>query len=200
VSPQAEQEGPKPNHQSLDLPSRIEALLFVADEPAPIYQLAQSLEVGESEVERALDRLAEHCRDRGLRLQRSDRRVQFVTAPEAAADVRRFLGLDSSSRLSTAALETLALVAYRQPITRAEMEAVRGVNCDSVLRTLLSRGMIVAAGRLNQAGRPIVYATTFEFLQHFGLSDLGELPSWADFAASRGGQLNEPGREADQAS
>jgi len=165
-------------HRDLDLRARIEALLFVADEPAPVQQLAQALEVGEREVIAALEELAKHCRERGLRLQRKNRLVQLVTAPEAASDVQRFLGLDISSRLSTAALETLALAAYRQPITRAQIEAIRGVNCDGVLRTLLSRGLIAAQGRLHQAGRPIIYGTTFEFLQYFGLADLGELPDW----------------------
>jgi segregation and condensation protein B len=100
----------------------------------------------------------------------------MVTAPEAAPHIERFLDLELSSKLSAPALETLAIVAYQQPVTRAEMEAVRGVNCDSVLRTLLSKGLIEEVGRLPQAGRPIVYGTTFEFLQHFGLQDLAELP------------------------
>ena len=186
------------NGHPLELPSRIEALLFVADEPAQIQQLAQALEVTEGEVEAALEQLAERCGQRGLRLQRSDRQVQFVTAPQAAPDVQRFLGLDNTSTLSTAALETLALVAYRQPLTRPEIEAVRGVNCDSVLRTLLSRGLIAVQGRLDQAGRPIIYGTTFEFLQYFGLSDLSDLPDWADMASSQGGGLNAPRRQANE--
>lgn len=188
-----------PTSCHLDLVARIEALLFVADEPTHVQQLARTLAVSESEVQRALDSLTEQCQARGLRLQRNDRRVQFVTAPGAAPDVQRFLGLDGSARLSEAALETLALVAYQQPITRAQIEAIRGVSSDSVLRTLLSRGLVAAQGRLDQVGRPIVYGTTFEFLQHFGLSNLSELPSWAEFASSREEQPSEPGREADQA-
>jgi segregation and condensation protein B len=160
----------------LELPSQIEALLFVADEPVSVQQLAQALDVSPSEVESALQALDARCEGRGLRLQSRDHLVQLVTAPEAADHVRRFLGLDATTKLSPAALETLALVAYRQPVTRAEIESVRGVNCDSVLRTLLSRGLIAALGRLDQVGRPIVYGITFEFLQHFGLSDLSELP------------------------
>lgn len=100
----------------------------------------------------------------------------MVTAPEAADYVRRFLGLELTGKLSPAALETLAVVAYRQPATRADIEAVRGVNSDSVLRTLINRGMIEEQGRLDKAGRPIVYGTTFEFLQHFGLAALEQLP------------------------
>ncbi len=187
------------NGHTLDLSSRIEALLFVADEPAQLRQLAQALEVTEQDVESALEQLAERCRERGLRLQRSDRQVQFVTAPQAAPDVQRFLGLDNTSTLSTAALETLALVAYRQPLTRPEIESIRGVNCDSVLRTLVSRGLVAAQGRLEQAGRPIIYGTTFEFLQYFGLSDLSDLPDWADLASSQGGGLNASRRQENQA-
>jgi segregation and condensation protein B len=199
LPPKAEQEEQNPNCDGLPLPARIEALLFVTDEPTPVKQLAQALEVSESEVLRALQELEVHCRERGLRLQRTDRQVQFVTAPEAASDVQRFLGLEGSSKLSAAALETLALVAYRQPITRPQMEAIRGVNCDSVLRTLLSRGLVQPQGRLEQAGRPIIYGTTFEFLQYFGLSRLSELPAWEELATDGEGELNEPGCEAHEA-
>jgi segregation and condensation protein B len=197
---EAEHKEPNPDHVGLDLPARIEALLFVADEPTHIEQLAQALEVSEGEVVMALQELEVHCRGRGLRLQRTDRQVQFATAPEAAPDVQRFLGLESSSKLSAPALETLALVAYRQPITRPQIEAIRGVNCDSVLRTLLSRGLVAAQGRLDQVGRPIVYGTTFEFLQYFGLSNLAELPAWENLGAPGEGELGEPGREADEES
>jgi len=183
----------------LDLAARIEALLFVADEPTHVQQLARTLAVSEGEVQRALESLSEQCRARGLRLQQDDRRVQFVTAPGAAPDVQRFLGLDGSARLSEAALETLALVAYQQPITRAQIEAIRGVSSDSVLRTLLSRGLVAARGRLDQVGRPIIYGTTFEFLQHFGLSNLSELPSWAEFASSREEQPSKLGLALEQA-
>jgi segregation and condensation protein B len=100
----------------------------------------------------------------------------MVTAPEATDFVRRFLGLELTSKLSPAALETLAIVAYRQPATRAQIEAVRGVNSDSVLRTLVNRGLVEEVGRLDQAGRPIIYGTTFEFLQQFGLSSVEQLP------------------------
>jgi segregation and condensation protein B len=194
---QVEQEEQNPNRDGLALPARLEALLFVADEPTPVRQLAEALEVSESEVMVALEELEGHCRERGLRLQRTDRQVQFVTAPEAAADVQRFLGLEGSSKLSTPALETLALVAYRQPVTRPQIETIRGVNCDSVLRTLLSRGLVQPLGRLEQAGRPIIYGTTFEFLQYFGLSRLSELPGWEELATEGEGELDEPGCEAD---
>jgi segregation and condensation protein B len=113
-------------------------------------------------------------------LQRKGDRVQLASAPEAAPYIERFLGLDLTARLSPAALEVLAIVAYRQPITRAQIEAVRGVSCDAVLRTLVSRGLLEEVGRLEQAGRPILYGTTFQFLQHFGLNTLSDLPPLKD--------------------
>jgi len=184
----------------LDLPSRIEALLFVADDPVSVGQVAQALQVDESQVEAGVGLLVAQCQVRGLRLQRQNHLVQLVTAPQAAPDVERFLGLDSSSRLSTAALEALALIAYRQPITRVQVEAIRGVNCDGVLRTLLTRGLVAPQGRLEQAGRPILYGTTFEFLQRFGLSNLSELPALEDLKAwMGGGESSARGRETGEA-
>lgn len=160
----------------MEIKPLIESLLFVADEPVAIGRLAAAIGVNREAVEETLRVLSEEYAQRGLRIQRKGERVQMVTAPEAASHIERFLDLELSSKLSAPALETLAIVAYQQPVTRAEMEAVRGVNCDSVLRTLLSKGLIEEVGRLPQAGRPIVYGTTFEFLQHFGLQGLDELP------------------------
>ncbi len=158
----------------------VESLLFVADEPVTVERLATAIGVERLAVEEALRELSEEYEQRGLRIQRKEGRVQIVTAPSAAPYIERFLGLELTSRLSAPALEALAIVAYQQPITRAGVEAVRGVNCDSVLRTLVSKGLIEAVGRLPQAGRPIVYGTTFEFLQYFGLQDLAELPPLAE--------------------
>ena len=152
------------------------ALLFVAEGPVSVSQLARVLEAEPNEVESALGEVEAWLADGGLSLQRQDDRVQVVTAPDLAAYVERFLGLDLSNRLSAAALETLAIIAYRQPITRAEIEAIRGVNCDGVLRTLSTKGLVGEVGRLEQAGRPILYGTTFEFLQHFGLHQVQDLP------------------------
>lgn len=160
----------------MEIKPLIESLLFVADEPVAIGRLAAAIGVKREAVEEALLVLSEEYEQRGLRLQRKGERVQTVTAPEAAPHIERFLDLELSSRLSAPALETLAIVAYQQPVTRAEIEAVRGVNCDSVLRTLVSKGLIEEVGRLPQAGRPIIYGTTFEFLQYFGLQGLAELP------------------------
>jgi len=158
------------------LPALVESLLFVADGPVTPEQLSQSLGVHTSVIRQTLEGIAGTCDGRGLALQWQAGRVQLVTSPEAAPYIERFLNLELSSRLSAAALETLAIIAYRQPVTRSQMESVRGVNCDSVIRTLQHRGFIESVGRLEQAGRPIVYGTTFEFLQYFGLEDLSELP------------------------
>jgi segregation and condensation protein B len=160
----------------------IESLLFVASSSVSIAQLAQALAVGEANVEPALEQLATACtaQRRGLMVQRRGDRVQLVTAPDAGPYIERFLGLDLTTKLSQAALESLALIAYRQPITRAQIEAVRGVNCDGVLRTLLARGLVEPVGRLEQAGRPFLYGTTFQFLQYFGIEDLEHLPPLPD--------------------
>ncbi len=160
----------------LDPSALVEALLFVADEPVSVQRLAEALETTPGQVEKALRSLEGALEGRGLRLQRMGSRVQMVTAPEAAPVVERFLGLGGRRRLSPAALETLAIIAYRQPISRPEIESIRGVNCDSVLRTLLSAGLIEEVGRAPTVGRPILYGTTFAFLQHFGLSRLEDLP------------------------
>jgi segregation and condensation protein B len=160
----------------LSLLAIIENLLFVADEPVTVARLAQATETSAEQIEAALAALNADGAERGLRLQRKGDKLQLVTHPDAAPVIERFLGLEATSKLSAAALETLAVVAYQQPCTRAQIEAVRGVNCDSVLKNLLSKGLIEELGRLETVGHPILYGTTFEFLQHFGLNNLTELP------------------------
>jgi segregation and condensation protein B len=162
--------------KQIPLPALVEGLLFVADEPVTVARLAQAIEVNEDAVEAALNEISADGVNRGVRLQRKGDRVQLVTRPEAAAYIERFMGLENSGRLSQAALETLSIVAYRQPCTRAQIEVVRGVNCDSVLRNLLSKGLIEESGRQETVGHPFLYSTTFAFLQHFGLRSLNELP------------------------
>lgn len=164
------------SENTLELKALVESLLFVAEGPVTPSQLARALRVSDTEVRDALIALAEEYRSRGLRLQRDDGRVQIVTAPEAAPRIEQFLNLTTDGNLSAAALETLAIIAYRQPLTRAEIEALRGVDCSGVLRTLASKGFIAQLGRLERAGRPIVYGTTFQFLRYFGLHSLDELP------------------------
>ena len=160
-----------------DLLRHLESLLFVSSEPAEIAQLAAALDVPVSDIESAIDEFAERCKWRGIRVQRKGQRVQLASSPDAAPYVEKFLGLNAVTRLSQAALETLAIIAYRQPITRPEIEVLRGVDCDGVLRTLTARQLIVEVGRLDTVGHPIRYGTTFEFLRYFGLERLDQLPS-----------------------
>jgi segregation and condensation protein B len=166
----------KTERNPLSLAARVESVLFVAEEPLSTHRLAEALEVTSGQIELALRELARHYEGRGLRLQHVDNRVQLTTAPVAAPYIERFLGLEARMHLSQAALEALAIIAYRQPVTRSLVEAIRGVGSDSVLRTLLSAGLIERVGRADTVGRPFLYGTTAEFLQHFGLQSLDELP------------------------
>jgi segregation and condensation protein B len=161
----------------LSLPARLEALLFVAAEPVAPAQFAGLLDMKVGVIETALEELEKELRPRGLRLQRHAGRVQLTTAPELGETIEQFLGLEATSRLSRAALEALAVVAYQQPVTRPGVDAVRGVNSDGVIKSLLSKGLLQEVGRTEGPGRPILYGTTPEFLQHFGLNALSELPS-----------------------
>ena len=170
---------PMSDELPLPLTGMVESLLFVSGEPVSVARLAEALEVSAEQVEEALAELRETTRDgasRGLILQRRGDKVKLTTRPECAPYVEKFLGLSLTSRLSRPALETLAIVAYQQPVTRPEIEMIRGVNCDGVIQTLLSRGLIEEVGRLETAGRPIQYGTTFAFLQHFGLRSLEDMP------------------------
>ena len=161
---------------TLSIEALVESLLFVADGPVTVARLAEALEISPRMVEAALTTLTDHYATRGLSLQHTRDKVQLTTAPAAASHVERFLGLAAATALSKAALETLAIIAYQQPVTRPQVEAVRGVNSDSVIKNLLSKGLIEEAGRTDGPGRPTLYATTSEFLQHFGLVALTELP------------------------
>jgi segregation and condensation protein B len=173
-------EAPILSEHNISLPARIEALLFAAPGSVTLAQLAAALEVNVEEVEQGLDSLDATYLDpvpgRGLRLQRHRGRVQLTTAPEAGDLVERFLGLEAGSRLSRAALETLAIVAYQQPTTRPQVDAIRGVNSDGVMKSLLGKGLIQEIGRAEAAGRPILYGTTPEFLQYFGINSIKDLP------------------------
>lgn len=158
---------------------RLEAMLFVAGEPVTTGQLAAALDVTTSVVERGLKELEEGLQERGLRLQRNAGRVQLTTAPELADLIERFLGLEAVSHLSRAALETLAIIAYQQPVTRPQVDSIRGVNSDGMMKSLLSKGLIQESGRTDGPGRPILYTTSPAFLQHFGINSLAELPPLA---------------------
>ena len=178
-------ENPEELRRDIDLLNLLEALLFVAPGAVPPAQLASALDLPVQEVENGLKILDTQFATRGVRLQWHMGRVQLTTAPETAQLVERFLGLEASSRLSRAALETLAIIAYQQPVTRPEIDAVRGVNSDGVIKSLLSKGLISEAGRAERPGRPILYITTSDFLGHFGLSSLTELPPLAPIESLR---------------
>jgi segregation and condensation protein B len=156
----------------------IESLLFVTGRPLTRAELRKLLEVDEERLETALEWLAESLRrgERGIRLQLLGEQVQLVTAPENARYVAALLGLPMTAKLTPAALETLAVISYRQPITRSQIEAIRGVNSDRALASLLQYGLVAEVGRAPTVGRPALFATTPEFLQLFGLSRLEELP------------------------
>lgn len=158
------------------LKTMLESLLFVAQGPVEVSDLAKSLRIKVGELEPCLEALATEYEERGFRLQRLGTLVQIVSAPEAAKYVAEFLNMDHHQRLSQAALETLAIVAYKQPITRAGIEAVRGVNSDGAVATLLARELIEEVGRAPTPGRPMLLGVTVRFLEHFGLQRREELP------------------------
>lgn len=162
---------------NLTLEALAETILFVSSGPVTISRLARTLDITPSAARKVLQTLEEIYIERGLRLQWVDEAVQLTTAPEASEIVERFLGLEvSTTRLSQAALEVLSIIAYMQPITRPQIDEIRGVNSDGALRTLLSKGLLEEVGRMEGPGRPILYGTTPEFMQHFGLTNLAELP------------------------
>jgi segregation and condensation protein B len=163
----------------LSLSAQLETLLFVSGEPVATAQLAAALDVAPSVIERGLNELDASLSQRGLKLQRHAGRVQLTTAPQLAELIERFLGLEATAHLSRAALETLAIIAYQQPVTRPQIDSIRGVNSDSMMKSLLHKNLIFESGRGDGPGRPILYSTTPEFLQHFGLNSILEMPPLA---------------------
>jgi segregation and condensation protein B len=153
----------------------LEALLFVAERPLSRREIASLAGVDLDTVDQRLGDLEVTLAERGIRLIVDGDRVELATAPEAGALVARYVGVDAI-RLSPASLETLAIVAYRQPVTRAAIERIRGVDSDYTVRSLLHRRLIVELGRSDAPGRPFLYGTGFDFLERFGLTSLTELP------------------------
>ena len=164
--------------------AKIEGLLFVSSGLVSIHQLSKTLEIKEKEVESCLLELENYYKvdGHGLRLMRVKNKVQLTTDPAISETVEKFFGLQAPSTLSQAAHETLAIVAYKQPVTRPQVDVVRGVNSDSVLRNLLFKGLIEELGRADTPGRPIYYGTSPVFLQYFGLESIDDLP-FVDFDA-----------------
>ncbi|MEM7800298.1 MAG: SMC-Scp complex subunit ScpB [Chloroflexota bacterium] len=169
--------------EALPLDAQIESILFVSSGPVTVNRLARTLLTTKSKIRAALGKLETHFGSRGMRLQWTNESIQLTTAPENSEIIERFLGLEvPPTRLSQAALEVLAIIAYMQPITRPQIDEIRGVNSDGALRTLLSKGLLAEVGRLDGPGRPILYGTTSEFMQYFGLNKLTELPPLPDTA------------------
>jgi segregation and condensation protein B len=156
----------------------IESVLFVSGRPLERAELRKLLNVDDNELADGLQALAEslESQGRGIRMQRLGEQVQLVTAPENARYVAALLGLPMTARLTAPSMETLAVISYRQPITRAQIEAVRGVNSDRALASLIQHGLVAEIGRAQTIGRPALFATTPEFLQQFGLTSLEQLP------------------------
>ena len=160
-----------------DIASCLEAVLFVASGPVSAAQLASSLDVSVTEIEKSLSLLSERFEHTGgLSLQWHAGKVQLTTAAQMGPLIERFLGLENSARLSKAGLETLAVICYQQPATRPQIDSIRGVNSDGVIKSLLNKGLIQEVGRAEVPGRPIMYATTADFLQNFGLNSIKDLP------------------------
>lgn len=163
-----------------ELVALLEALLLVTPEPAEIRDLAEAAATPVVAIEQALTTMSGDSR-RGWVVVRHGSTVHLASAPRFASAVRRFLRLDRQAKLSGASLETLALIAYRQPVTRAELEALRGVDCSGVLATLHARGLIEIGGKLPTVGNPNQYMTSAEFLRQFGLTSLSDLPALEEF-------------------
>jgi segregation and condensation protein B len=172
-----------------ELAAVVEALIFVADEPLTVKTVTEVLKVSQEEVQSAVTQLAEefNARNGGLHLREIAGGWQFATRPEHHEYVRAFLKSRPSAKLSLASLETLAVIAYKQPITVPEILEIRGVQSPSAIKTLLDKRLIVAKGRKETIGRPMMYGTSKEFLIQFGLKDLSELPSIEDFEDLAGG-------------
>ncbi|MEO7663911.1 MAG: SMC-Scp complex subunit ScpB [Candidatus Limnocylindrales bacterium] len=169
----------------------LEALLFVAERPLSRREIATVAGVDRASVDARLGDLEVSLARRGIRLVLSADRVELVTAPEAGAMIARYVGTDAV-RLSTAVLETLAIVAYRQPVTKAAVERIRGVDSDYSLRSLLHRRLIVELGRADAPGRPILYGTGFDFLERFGLTSIDDLPPLDAEVAARLAEESSP--------
>ena len=161
-----------------DLLASVEAILFVAGDPVNVAELAHSMNLTQSEMEEALSQLqASYVESgRGIRLNRNGGEAYLSIDPARARTVETFLQPLKKQALSQAVLETLSVIAYRQPATRAEIEAVRGVKCDYSVQMLLKRGLIEEAGQRETLGRPTEYRTTDKFLMHFGIESVDELP------------------------
>lgn len=186
-----------------ELASAAEAVLFASAEAMALSDLRKVLEIRTATLERVLDYLGRSLSEskRGLRLQKHQDTARLVTAPETSLYIQKLRGQEATQRLSDAALETLALIAYRQPTTRPQIEAVRGVDCTGVVNTLLMRGLVAEVGRLDTVGHPVLYGITPAFLQHFGLESAEQMPLVSESVRTAGGEKQNgvPNAEGDDA-
>ena len=168
--------------EDLELFAAIEAMLFVSGEPVSIPDLARALEIAPFQLDEVLDRLSDtmEAQKRGLKLKRFGEHVQLTTSAELKPFIEKLLQPVQKQSLSQSALETLAIIAYRQPVTKLEMEQIRGVKCDYSVQSLMNKGLIMEVGRRDSVGHPILYGTTDTFLSYFGLRTLSELPAPPD--------------------
>jgi segregation and condensation protein B len=176
AEPQAEQQEEREDIR--EMASAAESILFASGEPMQMADLRRVLAIRQPTLDRVLENLGRSLADskRGVRLQIHEGYVRLVTAPENALYIDKWRGQPATQRLSDAALEVLALLAYYQPATRPQLEAIRGVDCSGVLNTLMAKGLVEDVGRLDTVGHPVLYSTTMLFLQHFGLEGTHQLP------------------------
>lgn len=161
----------------------IEALLFIWGDPLSVKDISNILEIQKQDVIRILKKMMDefNYNRKGLRIVRIKNSYQLTTRPEHYQWISKLYQENNKKSLSTAAIETLSIIAYRQPITRSEIEAIRGVRCNKSLETLLNKNLIKEKGRLEKIGRPIIYGTTDEFLRYFGFENLDDLPPVENF-------------------
>lgn len=168
----------------------IEAILFVSSGSIPLDQLSKFLELSTADILSVIAEMnEEYSKSHGLRIMLHNQRVQLTTDPELAPELEEFLGLEITTTLSRAALEAISIIAYKQPITRPQIDEIRGVNSDGVVRTLLSKGLIQEEGRAESVGKPILYGTTEDFLHYFGLQSIEQMPE-VDLITGVGGKPN----------
>lgn len=162
----------------------IDSLLFVADGPVDVRTLAKLCEATAADIESALEELAEESQTRGIRIQRTGQSAQMVSAPETTQFVQSYLGIDEHQRLSPTILVALTVIAYKQPVTRGQVERILRKNCDYSFMMLKARELITEVGRAEGPGRPYLYGTTFKFLEHFGLEKPEDLPPLPELEAA----------------
>jgi segregation and condensation protein B len=165
----------------------LEAVLFVSSSSIPLAEIAKIVDLPTSELSSLIKEMnEEYAEAHGIRIMVHNNRAQLTTSPELSEKIEEFLGLEITTTLSRAALESLAIISYKQPITRPQIDEIRGVNSDGVVRTLLSKGLIEELGRAETMGKPILYGTTEDFLHYFGLESIAELPEITNLSVSGG--------------